>query len=299
MRALAAMIMRGPVSAAGLASLFGLAGLILPPLWLVSGATIGLYSLRRGARPGIQVVLLATGLCGILFYIGTGSLAITALLCGSMWLPVWLVSQILRWRADQGLMMAAIGALAAAYVVIVRVVFPDVTEWWRRQLEAVRDAVQAQDGQSVLGQIDVARIAEQMPAATAIYIVLSLTMMLLLSRWWQAMLFNVGGFQKEFCALLLPRQVFYVVMALALIMLVLAVQGTRVPMAQDLLLVAVLLYGVQGLAVAHYHVSAKSLSSAWLIVAYAAFFVIPQVAAMVGIIDTFIDSRGLRHRKLH
>jgi hypothetical protein len=110
---------------------------------------------------------------------------------------------------------------------------------------------------------------------------------LLLGRWWQALLFNPGGFRPEFHQLRLGRP---------LALLALALFGAAVlsgwPVLSNLVLVLGTLYSVQGIAVAHALVFKLRLSPAWLLLLY--LFLVPLLSQLVmalGIADAWADFR--------
>jgi hypothetical protein len=292
--ALAAFIMRGPMGAAAIAGLFGLVGLFVWPAWLFSGSTVSLFTLRRGAAGGLQVIILAALFCAVVSYFGTGSM-VAALLFGLViWLPMWVTALVLRHSAAQGVALAAIGAFAAASILAAWMLVPDIGDWWYRQLGSIQAALASQDANNILARIDVRELATQMTGAVAVYIVLCMTSMMALSRWWQSLLFNVGGFRKEVHALRLPRELDYAVFVLGLAVAVSMLQRLEILWLHELLTVAIALYAIQGLAVVHFHWAARKLARAWLVLVYAAFILMPYAVALIGIVDAVIDTRGVK-----
>lgn len=73
--------------------------------------------------------------------------------------------------------------------------------------------------------------------------------------------------------------------------------GQRHGLVTDLLVVAVAMYGFQGLAIAHHYVRNRQLASAWLVALYAAVLVVPQIAlvalAALGLLDHRVNFRHL------
>lgn len=293
MQALASLIMRGTASAAGIAGLFGLAGLFLPPAWLVSGAAVSLYTLRRGPGPGLQVLALATLICGAVAEIALGFGAQVLLLGLVIWLPMWLAAQVLRRSSDQGIALSAIGGVAALYVMGTYLIVPDPAVWWTRQLEIFRAALVEQGSGALLENANLVELGSRMTAAVGLYIVYSMMLMLLLSRWWQSQLYNVGAFRKEFHVLALPNRLRYGVLALALVVLIASYAGPGQPVFQDLLRIAILMYAVQGLAVVHFHATERAVAGVWLVPVYILFLFISPVLALVGYADSFLDTRRL------
>jgi hypothetical protein len=126
--------------------------------------------------------------------------------------------------------------------------------------------------------------------------VFSAVLGLLLARWWQSMLFNPGGFRAEFHALQLGKPLALGALVLALVSLLLA-DGIGA-LARDLVMVVLLLYMLQGLAIAHALVAARGASVWWLVAIYGLLAIaLPQVImvlAVAGLMDTWMN---LRRRK--
>ena len=122
---------------------------------------------------------------------------------------------------------------------------------------------------------------------------LGILISLYLGRWWQSLLYNPGGFGREFRELRLGRR-----MALATAVLVVAallagkVAGS---LGVELLILAVTIYMIQGLAVAHALVASRGASVGWLVGLYfLVLFASPHAMLAVGIAgyaDSWLDFR--------
>jgi len=121
-------------------------------------------------------------------------------------------------------------------------------------------------------------------------VVFSTVSSLLLARWWQAGLYNPGGFGREFRALRLSRVAAGV--AAVLCVAALTVGGE---VLQGLALATVALFVFQGLAVVHGVVARRGMATGWLVALYVlVLFLAPQVMAgltLVGIADAWADFR--------
>jgi len=62
--------------------------------------------------------------------------------------------------------------------------------------------------------------------------------------------------------------------------------------SKDLVIVLVLLYMLQGLAVAHASVAARGVNAAWLVALYFVLMMVPMVVAIAGLLDTWVELRG-------
>jgi uncharacterized protein YybS (DUF2232 family) len=146
-----------------------------------------------------------------------------------------------------------------------------------------------------LADPEVARqILEGLPKVLTGYIaaglVLNAVMCLYLARSWQARLFNPGGFRNEFYEMrfgVKPALLSVTVLALVLIPM-----GVLSSAAAEILIVVLSLYVIQGLAIIHAIVAKRKMHVAWLGVAYiVAFFIMPQLVALLGLADTWTDFR--------
>jgi hypothetical protein len=120
---------------------------------------------------------------------------------------------------------------------------------------------------------------------------------LLLGRWWQALLYNPGGFGEEFRGLRLHRG-----LGIAGLVLVGLVGFTKGPgLVADLLVVLFPLYLLQGLAVVHALHHWRKAHGAWLVALYLALiFFLPHAAillACIGLSDIWVDIRGRLARR--
>jgi hypothetical protein len=134
-----------------------------------------------------------------------------------------------------------------------------------------------------------------MNAVVASSIVLSLMITVLIARWWQADLFNPGGFGKEFQNFCLPKQL--AIPTIIGVGLIFLENQAFVPLIRDLLVVIIVLYLFQGIASVHRTVRQKSLSRNWLVGMYCLLAFLPQVMiiliAWIGMTDSMINRPGL------
>jgi len=129
-------------------------------------------------------------------------------------------------------------------------------------------------------------------------ILLQLLFSLYLARWWQALLYNPGGFGAEFHQLRLYR---LVALPGAIILILWLLPGVELAAAVNCLGALYLsLFLLQGLAVAHGVFGGMKSPQRWLVVTYMMLFVfMPQMVlalAVIGLLDVWIDFRArFRH----
>ncbi len=283
----ARLAMRGPLAAPLMIAAFGLLALGFGPALIVSGGLLGLVTLRRGPLNGLQTLFIAGVFTGGIMALVNGRLGIAAGAIVAAWLPVWGASLTLRRTSQQGAALANIGICVAGFAGLMRAANPDVDAFWRERLTTLGQVLKAQGG-SFLTVDEVTLVGNLMHQVSICVLFSALVSMLLLARWWQAGLYNPGGFRSEFYALAIPRWVTPLAAIAALASLA-AGSGGGAGMAGDFVLVLVLLFSLQGLAIIHASCAAKALRRGWLVGSYLLLGVVPQLVlpllAALGIAD--------------
>ena len=290
MRALGNYMLLGRLQAVTAISLFTVVSMFIPPLsYLLSGVPAGLIILRKGPAYGMQVLLVCL-LAVVLFVavIGVNPQVAFAFALG-IWAPVYFCCSILRQTQSQGWLVFAAGTIAVAYVLVLHWLIADVPAWWQQWMELWIDNAFPEGGgeqyQDVLIQA-----APAMNAIMAGAIATSLVVTTLISRWWQSLLFNPGGFRSEFYALRLPGAV--IVLSLAGIILLYTSGEQQGSAGLDILVVVIFMYLFQGLASVHRIVNAKKLPPFWLVMMYLLLIFMPQailIIACLGLLDSWIN----------
>lgn len=302
MKSLASFIMRGPGQAILVTVGTGVLAMLLPPLSLISGAAVALTTLRAGPKSGMTVMLGSTAFVALIAWLSVGNALPALMFLGVMWLPLWLLGWVLRETRSLSLTHLVAGVVVALGVVTVHVMLGDTAGWWQQVL--LRLSEPALQAGSPLDPAEVEQamttLSRVMTGIIAAGLVLNSLMCLYLARGWQAQLFNPGGFRTEFHELRLGK--IAALVSLAIIVLSMLPMGGFSSLATELLIIALSLYVVQGLAMIHAIVAIKQLHIAWLVGLYlVAFVVLPQLMALVallGLIDTWVDFRQrIRHQQ--
>lgn len=300
MRFLARYAMRGPFHAAAMAAAMLLGSLSIGLLTILSGAVVALTTLRHGASQGLRVMVVAAPLAVAVRMLLGGPGLPTLVLGLVVWLPAWLMAVNLKRTGRQALPLLLVAALVAAYALAMRLAVGDVSAFWAERLESLF-ALIARDGGPQLGTGQIAAVADQMHAWTLVAMFCVLSSIIFLARWWQAALYNPGGFGTEFRELRLPRAMLAAaaVAALAVVVDRSAAAGP-LAIASDAFIVVVVLFAFQGLAVLHARARAISLARGWLTGLYVLLVLTPQVVgpilAATGVADGVADFRRLAPR---
>ena len=280
MRGLAEFIMRGRWQALGVAVL-GSGSLLFG--W-VSAAAIALVTLRNGSASGGWLTLWAI-LPAIIIAAISGDTGSVLLLLGTFSLAV-----ILRESVSLSLAVMASVPLAllggAALTLFNGVFLQELVATFNQALAQLeQELAQGEAAEMVFNAVSVPQVAALLATGNAVIALLSL----ILGRYWQASLYNPGGFGEEFRALRLPVGAVLLMASTALILWWMGADW-RVWSA-----VVVLPLTVAGFSLLHAFAKRAGKGVTWLALMYALWIVIDPVKWLwVGcvVIDTFADVRG-------
>lgn len=282
MRALADFIMRGRVQAA----LVVVGAAALPLLFWLSAAAGCLVFLRRGMSDALGVLAWALLPAVAWWYFGEprtlmvllGALGLAALLrAGWSWNRVLLASI----------------ALGLVYGVVLGVVFREPIEAMAQELNKLLP--QMLDGlYQQLSVVERARlealIAPVLNGLIAALLQVVSLVALILGRYWQATLYNPGGFGDEFRAIRIPL---WPAMLLLACMLIGPNFGPQIAMLTPLCSVPLMF---AGLALLHGLVKEGKLAKFWLVGLYVTLLLFMQLIypllVVLAIVDSLIDFRG-------
>ncbi len=299
MKAMAEYAMRGRLHAASLASLFAVLSLILPPLSYLSGALVSLVTMRRGNAEGAVIAAISAIVLTVVAQLATGNMIIGLVFALMVWFPVWILSIVLRKTVSLMLTISAAALISAIAVVGFHVMVGDTTTWWLSIIDKMFGEAFTQSGADA-AQLEAMRenMSQFMTGLMATAFFMSMMLSIFLGRWWQAVLYNPGGFKTEFHALRLDKTI-AIVGTLILVWATISAQPGS--LAIDLAFVVSVFGSVVGLALIHHFMDARQINKAWLITLYLLLmFVAPQLLvllAIVGFADAWMDLRRFYTRK--
>jgi hypothetical protein len=279
MRGLAEYIMSGRRQAVISAVLVGL----IPILNLLSASIVALVILRRGLQAGLMVLLWALLPAALRWVSGdtTVAFALVAMV------PL---AYLLRSTGSWPRVILAATALGFALQLSL--------DWQVTYVESLREAVgelltmmQSQGASPMLlqdGELVPATaegFTERLLSYYGAYHALVFIVVLIVARYYQAMLYNPGGFRAEFHALRLDTRVMLALFALVLGGLA-GVAGL-----EDWVILLCLAPILTGLAVTHAMVADRKAGTLWLVLAYVVLLVAPHVLVMLGFADSVVDFR--------
>ena len=300
MRSIASFVMQGFSQSVMVTTVLAMLSLVFPLFGIPSTASVGLVSLRQGLKAGAMTAGASTLACGLLMMVifGNPLPALGFLLL--QWLPIGLLALLLRdsrslaWSTQAALLL---GVLA---VLVQYVGLSDPAAFWQQQLEPMAqrfvDAGVFNQAQSVEA---IKQLSGMMCGIVAAGFVLQLLLSLYLARWWQALLYNPGGFGAEFRQLRVHKVVGILGLAVSAVWLI---PGLRIPGALSCIGAVLLsVFLLQGLAVAHGVFAGMKTPRRWLFGIYLLLLLfLPQVAVVlitVGLLDVWLDFRARQRRE--
>lgn len=292
MKPLATFIMRGYSQAALVAAVAALLSLLFPLFGLVSSASVGLVTLRKGAAEGAFLTLLATLGAGVFSLLALGSVWPALGILVVFWLPVLGLAAVLRGTRSLDLTLQLAGLVGLVLVATVYLLLGDPVAYWQQLLEPMRQTL-TDDGvvQSASGQALFAEIAKWMTGAFGAALLLQLLVSLFIARGWQAALYNPGGFGEEFRSFRMGRAMG----SLILVLLLVALSGLGGGFVHALLPLPAILLLLQGLAVLHRVHRLSRAHWGWLFGLYLLLVLfMPQLGSLVvciGLVDIWADIR--------
>ncbi len=278
MRALAEFIMRGRLQAA----LVALVGSLVP---MLSPATVSLVTLSRGVKEGLLVMLW--GLLPLLMaFYGSAINPVITLATMAGLLVVVTSSEVLRVTVSWTSTLTVMMALSALSVLLLNLLFDSSVANLEVAVANMFSQLQKQAGDSE---------AAFMPGRTFLlgvigYVVaLTTVISLILGRWWQAQLYNPGGFREEFHALRFNRNVG---IALLAGVAVCYLSPEEYASWAGLLGLPLLLSGI---ALVHHTVAFYQIGAHWLAIFYVGLLMIGPLSLILvglGFLDSVLNIRA-------
>ncbi|MCU7901941.1 MAG: DUF2232 domain-containing protein [Candidatus Thiodiazotropha sp. (ex Lucinoma aequizonata)] len=289
---MASFVMRGPSQSAMATTALTMLSLIFPFVGMLGSACVGLVFLRQGGKDGSKTLLLSTMaaalLMGVIFNNPLPALGLLLVL----WTPVGLLSIVLRNTRSLSLTTQVGIGFGLLAVVVQYISLGEPAEFWQGYLQPVGqrfvDAGLFNQAQSL--QV-IEQLSTVMCGAVAVVFLLQLVCSLYLARWWQATLYNPGGFAIEYHQL----RVHWVVGLIGASAML--IPDEMAPAALNCLGATFLgVLFLQGLAVAHGVFKGMKSAQLWLVLTYLLLIVfMPQMVMLltsIGLMDVWIDFRA-------
>tara|TARA_R110002110_G_scaffold415860_1_gene658716 strand:- start:34973 stop:35863 length:891 start_codon:yes stop_codon:yes gene_type:complete len=278
MKGLASLAMRGRFHA--LLLTVACAGSLL--FCWISAALVALVTLRKGASQGAWLMLWALLPAGTLLYVFGDSGPIT-LLAGTLILALVL-------RVTVSLPLTMLAAVAVGFLTGLALVafggsaLDQMVAYLGEFLSSLEQELGKNGQEVVLARPTAVQVAGMLGAGNAMMSV----MCLLLARYWQAALYNPGGFASEFRQLRLTPVISAVLAVVAVALFSLGVQY------RTWALISLLPLTFAGLSLVHARAASRGQGSGWLAVFYVAWVLFDPVKLLLviaAIADSWLDFR--------
>ena len=296
MQALARYMMRGRVQAIGSIVSLALLSLLVSPLAIFTTAGVALVTLVHGYREGLKSLIVATVILTVFTGVALNQPAIGMELALKFWLPVWFLASIVIIKSSMSLAIV-VAATLSCLLVLGFYIFSDPAAHWYEVINKQLLPMLKEAGMKIQEGPEAEKLWQFMSkimtgSALALFLALQ-TMSLLLARWWQALLYNPGGFTQEF------RQLrFGMVTANIALATTIFAFTTVNEMVLNLFFIMIVLMMFQGLAVIHNLVAKCKLSPSLLIGVYVIMLFTLQhgaigllLVALIGLLDNWLNLR--------
>lgn len=290
MKVFAQWVMRGPVPATSVAVVSGALSWVLPPLIYFGSGALALLGMQLGAG---RALMVAAAACVVLSLL---SLVVmrdpwAGLLTGMLaFVPLALLGDVVRRAGSLSAGLQASMLLAMSVAMLAWVLPPEPVVWWAQQLQDLLERFGG-GGSEGPSMEELEALAAVVPGLLGIAMLTGLFISLVLGRWWQAMLYNPGGFRGDFHALRAGRPLVLLVAASA------ALGLAGLALAGNVALAGVAGLAMYGLAVLHALAGRMPQGSLWLVPMYVLLvFALPYMAVMLAVVGTLDSALDLRAR---
>ena len=279
MKALAEFILRGRLQAL----IVALVGSFFP---LISSAAIALVSLSKGAKEGILLFLWISLALVLIQQAGSENPLLTAVSIASLGIMVVAatVHKILAsWQWTLLATIVVAGVISLAFGMLMGSSVTALVATAQEMLTAVKS--QGQDA-----QLSFALTESMLLGLVATILAIGSFMSLALARWWQAGIYNPGGFQNEFHSFTIEAKV-------AVLLIIVLMVGQILPKsAQIWTELAALPLLVAGIALVHFTVKLFGQGKQWLAFLYVGMIMVGKpvilVLVVLALTDSLIDLRS-------
>jgi len=303
MRAVASYVLRGRAQAILVACGFGVLSLILPPVsWpaaFFSGAALSLVILVKGPKEGIQTAMLAVVAMLLLTGLAARVPMLGMVYATMLWLPALLLAELIR--QQRSLAIALSGALVLAFVVLlgIYVLLDNPAQWWQQLIEQQVIPMLKEAGlsgpQLPSSKQELAAMASIMTGTLLSFWLLSQCLIVVLSRWWQALVMNrPEDYRDEFYQLRFGTLVAGI--ALLSVAGAFLLGGWLGELLRNLSILILVVFLFQGLSVMHQRLERQNNAKLWLVVMYVLLVLtLPYLLlaiALTGWLDNWLNLRG-------
>ncbi len=288
--------MKGRMQAMLVASSLAVLSLMVAPVSIVSSAAVALVTLRRGAQEGLYVLLFSCLSAAALGMLLIGNVQFALLYGLVLWAPIWLISIVLRAGSNLSFAVEVSVFMGMAGVIGFYLFTDDPSAFWYELLYGAfaQPLIDTAPADVPVNEIidTLRKFSHFMTGAVAAGGVFSMLFGLFLARWWQAMLYNPGGFRKEYLALRASRSLSG--MSVAIVAAAWFMSGSWAELLWNLAELLAVLFSFVGVGIIHASFAPMKAGRYLIPAFYLSLFMIPHMVAViivVGLVDAWLDVR--------
>ncbi len=283
------------------ASSLALLSLVLPPISIVSSASVALVTLRRGGYEGLYVLICACLSAALLGFFLFGSFQFALLYGLVLWLPIWLISIVLREGKHLSIAIEIAVLLGIMAVIGFYIYASEPALIWQSMLEEMVKPMLASNADMPVDEIrqSIQSFSHYMTGGIIAGTVYGLLFGLFLARMWQAALYNPGGFREEYLELRVRPKLALVSILVAVIAWLMS--GVISEICWNISILFVVLYTFVGTAILHAALSTMRMKRFLVPMLYVTLIMIPHIIALViivGVVDAWLDLRSKFSNKI-
>ena len=195
---------------------------------------------------------------------------------------VWLASELMKLRSSWPEVLIFIVAMSAISTILMAIFFADKLTALEILIAEFFKGAQQYENKFAIGRNFLVGVAGYVVALTSVF-------SLMLGRWWQAALYNPGGFKLEF------HQLRFSVTSSVIILVGMFIFEYVLQDCSSWASLLSLPLMLSGIALLHYGVTFFQLNSYWLLVFYAALLFLSPLSIMlvgVGFLDSIFNIRS-------
>lgn len=285
-------LLRKRLHAGVVALLFALAPIVGIPLigWLAT-IVVGLVTLRQGAAEGLIVLCWSAVPAVVMSFVATDAYLLSQVITSGI--VVWFLALMLNTRYSWSHLIEIMAWFAIAAILIAHGMSDNIYAFWTAKLNAIvahYNQVYADDGFKLsLSAKNTYYITHIATGFFVSMVLLNAVFNLLVARWWQARLFNPGGFQREFLGIRLSYRLVITFAVLALLAVL------KVEWVLDLFPVVMVAFFVGGFSVMNawlLHLKhGRILMILFLVLLILRFMFVGVAVMIVAMVDSIVDVR--------
>lgn len=247
---------------------------LFPLVYCLSAAVVGLVNLRKSATEGLVILLWSMLPAALLWMAGDSTPVI-------LMLSTAILAQVLKYKES----WSRVIMLGTVLAILTQLSLVWQEGYVAELVSIVEEAIDLQRSQGVVVEYSASEVVNLLLGFYGAYHFTTVISCLVLARWWQAALYNPGGFKTEFHQLRLEPG--FAVLLAGFILAAL----TGVPPLSSWLAIMCIPPLLGGLALLHYLVAWKKLGFSWIVMVYLLALFISPVVILLGLADSIVNFR--------